>query len=70
MVTPADISAINDRLDGLAARITAASDSQCSATNPHADQLVFLRTGQGMGHYQCRCGMVYEKDGRGGLRDI
>lgn len=37
--------------------------SQCTAANPH-DNMTFDRV-----QYTCRCGKVYLKDGRGGLRE-
>lgn len=39
---------------------------QCNAQLPH-DTIVFQR---GPNMYLCRCGMKYEKDGRGGLREV
>jgi len=40
------------------------ADVQCNALIPHGEGMLSFR-GE---HYACRCGMVYSKDGRGGLK--
>lgn len=44
---------------------TSAGSYACTADNPH-DTLSFQR---GPMLYRCRCGKLYLKDGKGGLRD-
>jgi len=39
----------------------------CSADNHHQGQMAYQR---GPNIYHCRCGQIYEKDGRGGLREV
>lgn len=70
MVEQADFAELTRRIGALESRVTAASESQCTAERPHPNRLVFVRRGPGRGEYMCECGMVYEKDGNGGLRDI
>lgn len=41
---------------------------RCRAEYPHEGKLRYTRGNPGV--YHCECGMVYEKDGRGGLRAV
>jgi len=69
VVQQADLDVLIAQIAALEVRVTAASDSQCTPELPHPDRLVFLRQSAGYGYYMCSCGMVYEKNGRGGLRE-
>ncbi len=63
-VTVADLQV---ELAALALRMTAVPSAQCSPAFPHPNRLSYLR---GPNRYLCECGQVYEKDGRGGLREV
>ncbi len=41
-------------------------DAQCDPLLPH-DTMVFQR---GPNVYRCACGMLYKKDGKGGLQEV
>jgi len=62
MTDDARFSQIETRLDGLE-RGAGVPGEQCTATNPH-DGMMYDRI-----QYTCRCGKVYLKNGRGGLRE-
>lgn len=51
----------------LEARLGSTAGGMCSAQYPHPDRLVYQR---GANTYSCDCGMLYRKDGVGGLLEV
>jgi len=67
----AALGALGRRMDTMEQRMQVAPGGQCSAAYPHPDRLVFIRgTGPAGNHYACSCGMLYRKDGQGGLLEV
>jgi len=59
------------RFDRMEQRMQGSATAQCSAEYPHPDRLVFIRGGPAQGnHYVCTCGMMYRKNGQGGLMEM
>jgi len=63
-LTGDDINQITGMLEVLEARLGVGK--LCTPTNPH-DTMTYQR---GPNLYHCRCSQTYEKDGRGGLREV
>lgn len=47
-------------------RVLPLSGPQCGPERPHPNKLSYMR---GPNQYLCECGMVYVKDGKGGLKE-
>jgi len=45
----------------------AVQSQRCAPELPHPNRVSFMR---GPNLYVCECGQVYEKDGKGGLKEI
>jgi len=66
MVTEENFAALQREVDLINARLQTQLRNQCVETRPH-DMMVFQR---GANVYLCECGMVYRKDGKGGLLEV